>query len=180
MRGFRIEKEMLEELLRIIDSYDPDIITGYNVNSFDLPYIIERLKQNKLPLSIGRCDKDAFSKTYGITQEFIVAGRVVVDPYQILKRDPWVKLHRYDLRTVAKQLLNEEKHGVAYSEMAELWNSTRQNMIKFIEYSRKDADLSMKLLIQKGMLDKFFELSKISGVLLQDTFGGQTKRIETM
>jgi DNA polymerase I len=30
------------------------------------------------------------------------------------------------------------------------------------------------------MLDKFFELSKISGVLLQDVFGGQTKRVETM
>ena len=180
VKGFKTEKEMLEEFLNMLDIYDPDILTGYNINSFDLPYLAERLKQNKLPLTLGRCDKEIFSRTYGISQEFVVSGRVVVDPYQILKRDPWVKLHRYDLKTVAKQMLDEEKHAVEYADMPHLWNGDRQLLTKFIEYARKDAELSLKLLINKGMLDKFFELSKISGLLLQDVFGGQTRRIETM
>jgi DNA polymerase I len=180
IKGFSSEKEMLEEFLNIIDGYDPDIMTGYNINSFDLPYITERLKQNKLSAKFGRCDKDVYSRTFGITQEFFVAGRVVVDPYQILKRDPWVKFHRYDLNTVAKKLLNEEKSGVAYTEMAGLWNGNRGDMLRFIEYARKDADLSLRILVEKGMMDKFFELSKISGVLLADVFGGQTRRVETM
>ncbi|MCX6815375.1 MAG: ribonuclease H-like domain-containing protein [Candidatus Aenigmarchaeota archaeon] len=179
-KGFANEKEMLEEFLNIIETYDPDVLTGYNINSFDFPYIVERLKQNKLNACIGRTDKEAFSREFGITNEFIVTGRVVVDPYQILKRDPWVKFHRYDLNTVAKQLLNEEKHAVEYGEMAGLWNGGKEGLSRLIEYCRRDADLSLKLVLNRGMLDKFFELSKISGLLLQDVFGGQTRRIEVM
>lgn len=180
VKGFPGEKEMLEEFLNVIDSYDPDVLTGYNINSFDLPYIVERLGQNKMRATLSRCDKDIFSRTYGITQEFTITGRIVADPYQILKRDPWIKLHHYDLNSVAKHFLGEEKHAVSYGEMPSMWNGSREQLSKFIEYARKDADLSLKLLIKKGMLDKFFELSKISGLLLQDTFGGQTRRIETM
>ncbi len=180
VRGFSNEKEMLEEFLNIIDLYDPDVLTGYNINSFDLPYIAERLKQNKLPLTLGRCDKEIFSRTYGMTQEFTITGRIVADPYQILKKDPWIKLHRYDLNSVAKHFLGEEKHSVSYGDMPKLWNGDRQQLAGFIEYARKDAELSLRLLIDKGLLDKFFELSKISGLLLQDVFGGQTRRIETM
>lgn len=180
VQGFSTEKEMLEEFLKVINDYDPDVLTGYNVNMFDFPYIIERLKQNKLPQNLGRTDKITFLRTLGMTQEFVLTGRIVVDPYQILKRDPWVKFPRYDLNTVARLLLNDEKHDIEYGEMAGLWNGTREDLSKFIEYCRKDATLSLKLVLDRGMLDKFVELSKVSGLLLQDVMGGQTRRIETM
>lgn len=180
VQGFSTEKEMLEEFLRIVETYDPDIITGYNINTFDFPYLLERLKQNKLPLNLGRADKVTFSRTYGMTQEYVITGRAVVDPYQILKKDPWVKFHRYDLNTVAKLMLDEQKHDIEYGEMGGLWNGNKEKMTRFIEYCRKDAELSMKLVVDKGMLDKFIEVSKISGLLLQDVMGGQTRRVETM
>ncbi|MBS3050974.1 MAG: hypothetical protein J4400_02405 [Candidatus Aenigmarchaeota archaeon] len=178
--GFSTEKEMLEEFLKIVDTYDPDIITGYNINAFDFPYLVERLRQNKLQQNLGRTEKATFSRTYGITQEYVLTGRAVADPYQILKRDPWVKFYRYDLNTVAKLMLDEQKHSIEYGEMGGLWNGSKDGLSKFVEYCRKDADLSMKLLVDKGMLDKFIELAKISGLLLQDVMGGQTRRIETM
>lgn len=181
IRGFKDEKEMLEEFTKVIDNYDPDIITGYNINAFDMPYILERLRSHKLPTSLGRCrDKNAFTKTFGITTESIVPGRVVFDPYQILKRDPWVKFHRYDLGTVSKQMLNETKHDVAYKDMERLWNGTKKDTERLIEYARNDSHLNLSLIIKKGLLDKFIEICKISGSLLQDSFGGQTSRIETM
>jgi len=37
----------------------------------------------------------------------------------------------------------------------------------------------LKLVIDTGLLDKFFEMAKLSGLLLQDTLGGQTQRLET-
>ncbi|MDI6720999.1 MAG: DNA polymerase domain-containing protein, partial [Candidatus Aenigmarchaeota archaeon] len=179
-KGFPTEKEMLEGFVEIINAYDPDIITGYNINSFDLPYLLERFNRHKIPASFGRCDRNAFGKTFGMFQEFIIPGRVVIDPYQILKRDPWIKFHRYDLNTISKALLNDEKHDVEYGSMSGLWNGTREQLATFIEYARKDADLSLRLVVDRGMLDKFVEISKISGVLLQDAFGGQSKRVETM
>ena len=180
IQGFPGEKEMLEEFLKIIEAYDPDVITGYNINGFDFPYLLERLKQNKLAQNLGRTDKSTFSRTFGMTNEFVLTGRAVADPYQILKKDPWMKFHRYDLNTVAKIMLNEQKHDIEYGEMSGLWNGGKDGLARFIEYCRRDSELSMKLVIEKGMLDKFVELAKISGLLLQDVMGGQTRRIDTM
>ena len=179
-RGFSNEKEMLEEFLQIINNYDPDVLTGYNINGFDFPYIMERLKQNKLPQNLGRSDKNTFSRTLGITQEYVLTGRVVVDPYQILKKDPWVKFHRYDLNTVSRNLLNDGKLDMEYGEIGRHWNGSHGDVTKLVNYARKDAELSMRLVVDRGMLDKFVELAKISGLLLQDSMGGQTRRIDTM
>ncbi len=179
-KGFATEKEMLEEFVKIVDAYDPDVLTGYNINMFDLPYILDRLRANNLHLNLGRADKNMFSRTAGMSQEFVITGRVVVDPYQLYKRDPWVKFNRYDLNTVSKILLNDEKHNIEYGEMAGMWNGTREQLHKFVEYARKDADLSLRLVVEKGLLDKFIELGKVSGLLLQDVLGGQTRRVEIM
>src|SRR3989344_5755165 len=180
IRGYVTKKEMLEEFLKIIDKYDPDVLTGYNVNNYDFPYVLDRLKANKIMANLGRADKTTFMRTAGMTQEFVITGRVVIDPYQVLKRDPWLKFPRYDLNTVSKIMLGDEKHDIEYSEMRALWQGNREGLLKFIEYARKDADLALRLVVDKGMLDKFVELSKISGLLLQDAMGGQTRRVEMM
>lgn len=181
--GFSDEKSMLEGLLKITDDYDPDIITGYNINGFDMPYLLERMRKLGLPLTLGRCrDKGAFTKNIGMQESKIavVPGRVVADSYQIVKRDPWVKFHRYNLDTIAKSMLQEQKHDVKFGEMEKLWNGSKDDLRRFIEYARKDAELSLRLITEKGLLNKFYEISKISGLLLQDCLGGQAPRVETM
>lgn len=174
------EKEMLQEFINIMNEYDPDVVTGYNINGFDLPYIYDRLKFHSLPLNIGRSEKPMLIKELNATKEVYLNGRVVVDPYQILKADPYFKFPRYDLNSISKALLGEQKHDVEFGEMRKLWNGNNADIIRFVEYARQDAVLALKLVLQKGMLNQFFALARISGVLLQDTFGGQTKRVETM
>ena len=181
VNGFENEKQMLEKFLDIIEEYDPDIITGYNINSFDMPYLIDRLKVNELSIFFGRTkDKPVYTKKFGLYEDCVIPGRVVVDPYQIIRKDPWMKFHRYTLNAVSKILLGEEKVDVSYSEMPKLWKGSRDDLKKFVEYCRKDAELTMKLLTKVGLLDKFFEIAKISGLLLQDCFGGQTQRIDNL
>ncbi len=178
--SFPSEKSMLERFAQIIDGFDPDIITGYNINNFDVPYVLERLHKHNIPQSFGRCDKPVFSKTFGSSQETIISGRVAVDPYQILKRDTNIRFYRYDLNTVAKAMLGEEKGKVAYRDIPALWGGNPDSMRTLVEYARKDAELALRILLEKKLLDRFFELSKISGVLLQDCLGGQSIRIENM
>ena len=181
VEGFANEKEMLMGFLKILERYDPDIMSGYNANAFDFPYLLDRLRFHTIPPLFGRCsDKPVYVSTYGMSQECIIPGRVVVDPYQVLKRDPWVKFHRYDLNTISKELLNEEKLDVSYGDIPSLWNGNAEAMQKLIDYARKDSELCLRLLVERGMLDKFIELSKISGLLLKDCFGGQAARIENM
>lgn len=50
------EQEMLIELTRLVQEWDPDIIEGHNFYSFDLPWIRARAKRWNVPLLWGRLD----------------------------------------------------------------------------------------------------------------------------
>ncbi len=177
--GCSSEKEMLERFVEVILDYDPDIITGYNINNFDLPYLLKRLEINKVRRDIGRTEKLPAVKKLKNGYSISITGRVVVDPYEIIKNDVYIRLKRYDLNTVAKHFLNEEKIDVkGIKEMKKLWEGSREDVLRFIAYCKKDAELALRLVIEKNLLEKFFELAKISGLLLQDVFGGQSQRHE--
>lgn len=177
--GFANEEEMLRKFLEILHDFDPDILIGYNINNYDLPYLTKRLEVLKLPRDLGRADKQTFLRKLQTGYVATVTGRTVVDPYEIIKRDPWVRFKRYDLGTIAKEMLQIKKKEIkGIREFRELWNGKEEGLKKLVEYSRRDSELALKLVIEKNLLDKFFELSKVSGLLLQDSLGGQAQRHE--
>jgi len=183
--SFTNETKMLEHFIKIIDTYDPDVLVGYNSNNFDIPYIVDRLRECKLSAAIGRCtNKPMMSRKFGITVKNVIVGRVITDVYDLIKESSskgFLKLKRYGLGDVSKELLNEDKIDIAHSEIYTHWNGDTPQMDKLIEYSRKDAELVLKLLLKKDMLSKFIEISKISGVLLQDVLdGGEAVRVENI
>jgi DNA polymerase I len=178
---FDTEAEMLERFIKIIEEYDPDFLTGYNIQAFDIPYILDRLKINNIRQNFGRCnDKNVYSNKFGIRYDTTISGRIIVDPFQLIKSDVHLRFHRYTLDNVAKQMLGEKKLELSHKEIPKLWNGNNEDIKKVIEYARIDAHLALKLLLEKRLLDKFYELAKVSGLLLQDAFGGQAIRLEIM
>lgn len=185
------EEGMLEEFLKIMDNYDPDLIVGYNINNFDMPYIIDRLAYNNLPRSFGRCAiKSVMSRKFvGKTRNTIV-GRMVVDDYELIKEmqvktqladKGFPKLKRYGLGDVSKELIQDTKIDIAHSEIPKLWNGSADEVLKLAEYARKDSQLALKIFITRNLLDKFIEISKVSGLLLQDVLdGGEAQRVENI
>ena len=106
------EKEILEELNKIIFEKDPDIIEGHNIFRFDLEYIKVRARLNKVKLKWGRDGREATSHAsrLNIAERTIdypkweIYGRHIVDTwfltqyYDIVHRD----LGSYGLKEVAK------------------------------------------------------------------------------
>jgi len=183
VRTFPNEKEMLKEFARIVDLFDPDVFIGYNINGFDMPFIIERFRQRGIPCMLGRCNmKPATYRKFGIRYRNAVVGRVIADAYELIKESVskgLIRLKRYGLGDVSKVLLNEDKIDIAHSEIGKYWNGDSEKLTKLISYSRKDSMLALKLVLEKNMLDKFIELSKVSGILLQDVLsGGESTRVE--
>ncbi len=185
--GFLSEKEMLKEFIKIIDRFDPDIILGYNINNFDLPYIEARLRKNNLPRTIGRCNqKSIMSRKFANRTRNTIPGRVVVDVYSLIK-EATIKfglfkgLKRYGLGDISRLILGEGKIDVAHSEINGRWTDNGIRLKKLLDYSRKDAQLPMKILLKERMLDKFLEISKVSGIVPQDALdGGESTRVENL
>jgi DNA polymerase I len=172
------EKDMLEGMINIINEYDPDVLTGFNCNNFDLPYILERMRQNNVRPVFGRCkSKGVFAKKLGNRHKVSITGRVIVDSFEIIKKD--FSLQRYGLDFVSERLLNKNKEGVKHSEIERLWKGDGAGYNRLVKYSRVDSVLAMDLILELKLMDKYGALSKIAGTLLQDTLeGGETGRIE--
>jgi DNA polymerase delta subunit 1 len=101
---------------------DPDIITGYNIITFDFPYIIGRAHalglQNfsqigRVKNIITRVKETTFtSKMLGTreTKEMNIEGRIQFDMMQYIIREH--KLRSYSLNSVSAKFLGEQKEDV--------------------------------------------------------------------
>jgi DNA polymerase I len=177
---FEDEKEMLRGLIEIITQYDPDFITGFNINNFDIPYILERMNACEVYPSFGRCSNKRVTTNQIMNRHRVnITGRVIVDSFEIVKKG--FSLKRYDLNTVCTELLKEGKEPVKKSQIEKLWNGNDENFRLLVSYSRKDAKLALDLILKLNLIDKYIALSKISGILLQDILdSGETTRIENV
>jgi len=176
--SFDSEREMLEEFVKMVREYDPDVLTGYNINNFDMPYLLERMRRNRTPAFLGRCNqKQASARKVMARHRVSVPGRVVLDSYEIVKKD--FSLVRYGLDFVAETLLKQKKEDVKHSEIEKLWEGNQEEFRRLVFYARNDAQLAMDLVLKLNLVDKYAALSRISGTLLQDTVdSGETTRIE--
>ena len=141
------EKAMLKRLVEIINEYDPDVITGFNINNFDMPYILERMQRNNVKPIFGRCKTkrvraDKFANRYRVS----IVGRIIADSFQIVKKG-W-NLKRYGLDFVSKELIGEEKLDVKKSEIGPLWRGSPADVSRLAGYCLKDSELAMNLLLK--------------------------------
>lgn len=185
VKVLRNEKEMLQEFSRIVDSFDPDILVGYNITNFDFPFILTRMRANKLSRALGRDkQKQATARKIGQNYRVSLFGRVVVDVYTLVKElanKGFIRLKRYGLGDVAKELIGDTKVDIAHSEISKFWNGSSEQVKKLIDYCRKDAELALKLLLNRKLMVKPIGLSKVSGLLLQDVLdSGEAARVENL
>lgn len=139
------EKEMLLEFLTYIKTQDPDILCGYNIIKFDLPYIITRCKINYIVcthfLNRGTSGKVDVNLDY-----LSFYGRVIYDLYQQCSADNKLrKLKNLKLNTVAEHFNLGNKVEIDF--IGDL-NSTRTNQERkelFLKYSTVDTELCEKI-----------------------------------
>jgi DNA polymerase elongation subunit (family B)/intein/homing endonuclease len=114
------EADLLMGFTQLIRDKNPNIIVGYNILGFDIPYMIKRAKLNLCLLDF---DKQGFTKYTHAKEttiiwsssayknqkfEFLDAeGRLFVDLLPLVRRD--FKLSNYKLKTVADHLLGTTK-----------------------------------------------------------------------
>ena len=117
--GYENEAELLIGFTNFIREHNPNLITGYNILGFDIPYMIDRAKTN---LCISEFDRIGFpiykhaeektikwSSSAYKNQEFQYLngeGRIFVDLLPIVKRD--FKLDNYKLKTVSEFFLDDD------------------------------------------------------------------------
>eukprot|EP00300_Choanocystis_sp_HF-7_P042836 c9517_g1_i1.p1 GENE.c9517_g1_i1~~c9517_g1_i1.p1 ORF type:complete len:1127 (+),score=275.29 c9517_g1_i1:141-3383(+) len=172
--SFDSEADLLRMWCKFVHDVDPDLLTGYNIINFDLPYLINRavaLKVNKFPY-LGRITtkptkiKDTVfsSRQVGTreSKEMNIEGRVQFDMLQVLQRDH--KLRSYSLNSVSAHFLGEQKEDVHHSAISGLQAGDAQSRRRLAIYCLKDAYLPQRLLDKLMCLYNYTEMARVTGV----------------
>jgi len=146
------EREFLEFFIKIVEEFDPDIITAYNV-FFDICTIINRMKHYAVPdykLSpLGRVRIDERWDRVNI------AGRNVFDYYEAYKKYKHRTLPSYELESIA-----EDEVGFPRSDFP-LENMNRQFLADVTDYNLKDVARMMCVEWKQEILD-FYDNIRIT------------------
>ncbi|KAH9940939.1 DNA polymerase family B-domain-containing protein [Epithele typhae] len=172
--SFSDEQEMLEKWRDFVEEVDPDVIIGYNIANFDLPYLLDRaqaLKSKSFPY-LGRIlnkqtqikDTHFSSKAFGQrdSKETQMDGRLQIDILQYVQRE--YKLRSYTLNSVCAHFLGEQKEDVHHSVITELQNGTPESRRRLAVYCLKDAYLPQRLMDKLMCFINYTEMARITGV----------------
>lgn len=166
------EKELLELFLQLID--DTDLLTGWNSEGFDIPYIHNRIVQvlgknetrrlclwNKLP-------KKREYESYGReTVTYDLVGRVHLDYLQLYRKHTYHEMHSYRLDFVGEYEVGEKKTHYE-GTLDSLYNN---DFKKFIEYNKQDVMLLVKIDKKLKFIELANNLAHTNCVLFQTTMG---------
>jgi DNA polymerase delta subunit 1 len=182
VQAFENESDLLRAWRELVTESDPDVITGYNINNFDIPYILDRataLKMDDFPfLSRVRASRTKTknttfsSKAQGTRESKEVEGcegRVIFDMMQAIQRDQ--KLSSYSLNSVASEFLGDQKEDVQYNMISVLQEGNAESRRKLASYCLKDALLPQQLFDKLMYMYNYVEMARVTGVPISFLLG---------
>jgi len=142
------EKELVQEFLVFWQDYYPDIITGWNTEFFDIPYICNRIKNLFGEDEVKRLSPwgNVFSKNVFSMgrdhQIYEIQGVAALDYFDLYRKFTYTNQESYRLDHIAYVELGERKDGNPYETFREWYTKDFQS---FIEYNITDVELVDKL-----------------------------------
>jgi DNA polymerase elongation subunit (family B) len=169
---FKSEGEMLQSFMDVIE--DADILSGWNSEAYDIPYVVNRIKKvlgrheaRKLCLWEQEPKAREYERGGKVQQTYDLIGRVHVDYLQLYKKYNYEERHSYALNAIAQIELGETK--VQYDgTLDELYND---DFKKFLEYNIQDTRLLDRLDKELQFVDLANSIAHANCVLIQTTMG---------
>ncbi|AFK50634.1 DNA polymerase family B [Thermogladius calderae 1633] len=141
------DKKVIQEFVKYVQEYDPDIIVGYNSDAFDWPYLLERAKRVGVKLEVTRrLGVEPQTSTYGHVS---IQGRLNVDLYRFAEEIPEIKVKSLDV--VAEYLgvmKRSERTLVEYTDFPKYWDDPSKRGV-LVKYNQDDVRSTM------GLAEKF-------------------------
>ena len=139
------EYELLKKFIEFIADDYPHIITGWNIEFFDIPYLCNRIRKvlgedsmkNLSPWNV--VNRREISRFKNIETVFDIMGIAVLDYLDLYKKFTYTAQESYKLDHIAKVELGKEK--LDYGEYDSFRLFYKNNWQKFVEYNVVDTEL---------------------------------------
>lgn len=168
------ESDMLCGFADLVNAFQPDFITGYNILGFDFRYLFDRAdffgaRVSEHVRALGRMKgrlSDLQATTFSSrargnneTNKLLIDGVDLEDMMQYCKRT--FKMRSYSLNAVCAEHLDEQKEDVNHKEITPLWQGSNDDRRRLGSYCVKDALLPLRLCDKFMLVVDYIETARV-------------------
>jgi DNA polymerase elongation subunit (family B) len=167
------EQELLAGFIELWRFLDPDIVTGWNIRFFDIPYLVARMNYleegwgNSLS-PWGKLRETVVNRMGRDQTAYVISGVATLDYFELYQTFTYVKQESYSLNHISKVELGEEK--LSYAEYETIQEFYTQNFQRFMEYNFQDVRLVDRLESKLKLMELAVALAYSARVNFEDVF----------
>ena len=170
------EAFLLEAFIKYWRKENFDVVTGWNVDAFDMTYLCNRVDKlfgegsHKKFSPWNMSDVRDYVNNYGNkVVVFNLYGINIIDYMQLYKQRTFVNQESYSLDHISHIELDKQK--IDYSEYGNLHTLYKNNYSLYLEYNVKDVTLVEDLEDKLGLLELTMTMAYNAKCNYSDTFG---------
>jgi len=174
---YRLCRDEDDLLIKFLDEWRmiyPDIVTGWNTEFFDIPYICNRIKNlfgedfmNKLSPWNNVFAKEVYQMGRK-RQVYDIQGVSALDFFDLYRKFTYTNQERYTLDHIAFVELGERKDGNPFDTFREWYQKDYQS---FIEYNIQDVEIVDKLEDKMRLIELCLTMAYDGKVNFTDVLG---------
>ena len=168
------EKHLIQSFLTFWEQHKPDVITGWNTEFFDIPYVCNRIlnqfdeKELRRLSPWGNVTPRSVYKMGRSHQVYDIMGVANLDFLDLYRKFTYTNQESYRLDHIAFVELGERKDGNPYETFSEWYIKDYQS---FIEYNITDVELVDKLEDKMKLIDLCLTMAYDAKVNYVDVLG---------
>ena len=168
------EKHLIQSFLTFWEEHKPDVITGWNTEFFDIPYVCNRIlnqfdeKELKRLSPWGNVTSRSVYQMGRSHQVYDIMGVAHLDFFDLYRKFTYTNQESYRLDHIAFVELGERKDGNPYETFSEWYIKDYQS---FIEYNITDVELVDKLEDKMKLIDLCLTMAYDAKVNYVDVLG---------
>jgi DNA polymerase elongation subunit (family B) len=168
------EHDLLMTFIAWWTEVEPEVITGWNVDAFDITYLCNRIlkicgEHNLKKLSPWSMVKSNFTEIMGRSvQTYDIAGVTILDYLEIYKKFTYTNRESYRLDVIAEIELGQKK--LDHSEFDTFKDFYTHGWEKFVDYNLVDVDLVDRMEEKMKLIDLVMLMAYDAHCNYSDTF----------
>ncbi len=148
-RRFETEQELLEDLFSSIGESDIDVLSGWNSEYFDIPYILKRAEILDINIRPMSRLPDKFKQVYvDKKNELYIGGTELIDYLKLYKKFSRGERDNYKLDTIAFDELGERK-----APLPDGYHSYKNYWDDYVYYNIMDVDILVRIDEKRKMME---------------------------
>jgi DNA polymerase elongation subunit (family B) len=168
------EADLLKTFVVFWSNNYPDVVTGWNINGFDIPYLVNRIRlvigdeyvKRMSPWGIVN-DKKAYVGGGTSIQSYTFVGISVLDYMDLYKKFTYTNQESYALNYIASVELNKKKLENPEDNFKDFYTNHWKT---FVDYNIHDTELVDMLEDKMKLIELIYTLAYSSKINYEDVF----------